>query len=370
MFNPSNRRYTGAKTKLLAHIDESLKQCFDYERCENLSFFDVFAGTGVVSHYFMQKKQFKSFYLNDFLYSNFAIYQGFFSDEGFDLNKLLAIKKDFLRLDSKALQENYYSLNFGDKFFSNDDCKLMGFLREEIERLLESKRINQKEYYILLSSLLYSVDKIANTVGHYDAYRKKERLQNRLEFELINPCKGMNARIYREDSNVLAKQLAAQNVELDVCFIDPPYNSRQYSRFYHLLENLTQNTKPPLYGIALKPQPQNLSLYCTNKAEESFKDLIHSLSQITKVLVVTYNNTSSANARSNTKISLEGIAKILESKGKTRLFSFAHSPFSSGKTDKYTSFKEHRECVFVCCVGRRVGSMISLKPPKILLKLS
>ena len=32
--------------------------------------------------------------------------------------------------------------------------------------------INYKEYAILITSLLYAMDRIANTVGHYDAYRK------------------------------------------------------------------------------------------------------------------------------------------------------------------------------------------------------
>lgn len=42
---------------------------------------------------------------------------------------------------------------------------------------------------ILLTSLIYSMDKIANTVGHYEAYRKKEILQDRFIFELISPIK-------------------------------------------------------------------------------------------------------------------------------------------------------------------------------------
>lgn len=72
-----NRRYTGAKTKLLKHIDSVIKESFDYTNVQNLSFFDVFGGTGVVSEYFMQKPQFGQFIVNDFLHSNFCIYQGF-----------------------------------------------------------------------------------------------------------------------------------------------------------------------------------------------------------------------------------------------------------------------------------------------------
>lgn len=45
MFSLSNRRYTGAKTKLLEAIDISILKVFDYGEKDNLSFFDVFSGT-------------------------------------------------------------------------------------------------------------------------------------------------------------------------------------------------------------------------------------------------------------------------------------------------------------------------------------
>lgn len=37
------------------------------------------------------------------------------------------------------------------------------------------------------------------------------------------------------DANQLVRKVKA-----DIAFIDPPYNSRQYSRFYHILENIVQ----------------------------------------------------------------------------------------------------------------------------------
>lgn len=356
MFNPHNRRYTGAKTKLLAHIDSALIHCFDYTKKSDLRFFDVFAGTGVVSHYFMQKPEFKQFYINDFLYANFVIYQGFFAKESFSQEKLDSIRQEFLELDSAMLGENYYSLHFSGTFFSHNDCKLMGYIREKIQELLHTKAINQKEYFILLASLLYSVDKVANTVGHYDAYRKKSMLKDRLQFELIKPYVNphIHTEIYQQDSNTLAKLLRAQNTKLDIAFIDPPYNSRQYSRFYHFLDTLAKNHSPKLYGIALKPKPENLSLYCTARAEEAFKDLVANLSNIARILVVTYNNTyNSKSSSSANKISLQALQNILESSGKTTLFTFPHTPFSSGKTDRKTSFKEHKECVFVCEIKQK-----------------
>lgn len=98
-----NRRYTGAKTKLLGQIDAVIMESSDYTNARNLSFFDVFAGTGVVSEYFMQKPQFGQFMMNDFLYSNYAIYQGFFAQGEFNLDKLQNIQAHFQNLDSASL---------------------------------------------------------------------------------------------------------------------------------------------------------------------------------------------------------------------------------------------------------------------------
>ncbi|MBD5165751.1 MAG: DNA methyltransferase [Helicobacter sp.] len=347
MFHLSSRRYTGAKTKLLESIDESILKTFNYKDKRNLSFFDVFCGTGVVSEYFAKKPQFSHCILNDFLYSNFVIYQGFFAQDFFDFKKLESLKQEFANLQAKNIKENYYSKAFGDKFFSQNDSKIIGYLRDTLDRFLELKVINKQEFYILLASLLYSADRIANTVGHYDAYRKNIPLQDRFVYELIEPIKlTTTLEIYKEDSNLLAKQLLEQKRHIDIAFIDPPYNSRQYSRFYHLLENLSQNKKPKLYGVALKPKPENLSKYCNVGAKEVFKDLITSLAKICKVLVVSYNNTYSANSRSNARLKQDEIKEILESIGKVQMFEYNFKPFSSGKSN----LSNHKERVFVCQV--------------------
>lgn len=344
----ANRRYTGAKTKLLERIDETLLSVFDCTKYQNLCFFDVFAGTGVVSEYFMQKPQFGHFILNDFLHSNFTIYQAFFPQETFDWQKIEAIQSLFRNIEARDLESNYYSKHFGGKFFSENDSRLIGFIRDELDRLLKSRAICQQEFMILLASLLYSVDRIANTVGHYDAYRKNIALQDKFVFELIEPIQSKaKIEIYRKDSNVLSQELVAHRRHIDIAFIDPPYNSRQYSRFYHLLETLTKNDKPQLYGIAMKPKPENISKYCKVEARQSFRDLVENLAKISKVLVVTYNNTYNANGRSNARLTKNEIQQILDSVGTTHIAEFAYKAFSSGKS----SLKNHKERVFVCQVS-------------------
>lgn len=384
MFKLSSRRYTGAKTKLLQAIDESILKHFDYRKCKNLSFFDVFAGTGVVSEYFMQKPQFQHFIINDFLQSNFVIYQGFFGKGEFDLNKLEKIRQDFQGIESQKSNENlidchefstvnshndkkgqnYYAKHFGGTFFSKNDAFKIGAIREEIDRLLESQIITQKEFYMLLASLLYSSDRVANTVGHYDAYRKNIALEDRFNYELIEPLKThKNIEIFKQDSNALVRDLVSfyeahsylkdsindTKLPIDIAFLDPPYNSRQYSRFYHLLETLSTNDKPKLYGVALKPKPKNLSAYCKVEAKEALKDLVQNLAKISKFIVLTYNNTYSANARSNARIGAKDIKELLESVGQTSMCEYDFKAFSTGKSD----LKNHKERIFICQVAKQ-----------------
>ena len=163
MFDIQNRRYTGNKFKLMDWISKLID-----EYCPNChSFFDVFAGTGSVTDYLFEK--YDRFIINDFLYSNNVIYKGFFLNEKYDRNKMIDISKSYNEIEKSKLRENYVSKNFGDKFFNRQDAKKIGYIREDIEKKYKKKYINKKEYYILLSSLLYSFDKIANTCGHYDA---------------------------------------------------------------------------------------------------------------------------------------------------------------------------------------------------------
>lgn len=333
-----NRRYTGSKYKLTEWINSLLK-----EYCTNCnSFFDVFGGTGVVTYAALP--MYKQFIINDFLYSNEIIYKAFFQQAPYDNVKLNNITKNYNSLIKENLPDNYVSDNFGDKYFSYNDAKIIGYIRQDLNDKLNLKAINDKEYSILLASLLYSFDKISNTVGHYEAYIKGKEIKDLFEFSLIEPeiLQDKKISIYREDSNLLATKRSA-----DIAFIDPPYNSRQYSRFYHVLETIVKWDKPSLKGTAMKPPEENMSDYCRTAAPKVFADLVEKLQ--TKYIAVTYNNTyTSKSTSSQNKITLEEIRGILERKGKTTIHSTNYRAFNAGKTD----LNDHKEFLFITEVGK------------------
>jgi len=329
-FNLENRRYIGSKAKLANWIFEILEK----EAKNAKSFADLFAGTGVISNLAVSK--FKKVIINDILYSNNVIYKAFFENSSWEKEKLEELLKYYNTLKSKTIKENYFSKNFGGKFFEHSTAKLIGYIRQDIENIKE--KLTEKEYNILLASLIYSIDRLANTVGHFEAYIKKPIEKKHFNLRLINPQTFSKVEIYSKEANTLAKEIKS-----DLVYIDPPYNSRQYSRFYHLYENLVKWNKPKVFGAALKPKVENMSAYCTVRAKASFEDLIKNLN--TRYIAVSYNNTyNSKSGSSKNKIELEDIKTILKTKGNIKIFEHTHIFFNAGKTN----FNNHKELLFLC----------------------
>lgn len=332
-FRLESRRYIGCKAKLVDWIFDIIES----ETQDVHSFCDIFAGTGSVAN--RAFSLYDRVVVNDFLFSNNIIYKAFFLDAPWQEAKVLDLLDYYNSINPDTLVDNYFSINFGDKFFDMKTSRLIGYIRED----LETKRLilTDKEFSIILASLIYSIDRLANTLGHYEAYIKKAIIPRKLILRLIDVNNFSGAEIFQEDANQLAR-----NIHTDVVYIDPPYNSRQYSRFYHLLETLVQWTKPSLFGVAMKPKEENMSAYCRSSAFTAFQDLIAHIDS--RYLIVSYNNTyKSKSSSSENKIKLEQIEEALNKCGDTHIYEHAYTPFNSGKTE----FEDHKEYLFVTHVN-------------------
>ena len=327
----NNRRYLGNKYKLLPFITRVVEN-----ECKNINTVaDIFAGTGAVASAFIDKK----ITTNDIMYSNYICHVAWFSSEHYSEEKVIKIITQYNNL--KITEDNYMSDNFSNTYFSLDDCRKIGFIRQDIEDKFNSGYINARERALLITSLLYAMDKIANTCGHYDAYRQGVEFEKHLELYVPQPEPDVNENnvCYNMDTNELAPE-----IEADLIYIDPPYNSRQYCDAYHLLENVARWEKPEVFGVARKMDRTALkSDYCTQKATVAFENLIDSIHA--KYILLSYNNMANkGNDRSNAKISDDDIMKILSKKGKVKVFSEDYKAFSTGKSD----IQANQERLFLC----------------------
>lgn len=327
----NNRRYLGNKYKLLDFIKSTIAA-----ECQGINTVaDIFAGTGSVASAFTDKK----LITNDILYFNYICHVAWFGSQKYNEPKIEALVC-YYNL-AQPQEENYMSENFSDTFFSAADCRKIGFIREDIEKRYNAGEINARERAILITSLLYAMDKIANTCGHYDAYIKGATFEKHLELTLplASNENNKNNQCYNEDANRLVER-----IEADLVYIDPPYNSRQYCDAYHLLENVARWEKPAVTGVALKMDRRKLkSDYCTSSAAKAFEDLVSKIKA--KYILLSYNNMAEkGNGRSNAKISDDDIMRILSRKGKVKVFSEKYKAFSAGKSD----IKDNEERLFLC----------------------
>ncbi|WP_296898271.1 Dam family site-specific DNA-(adenine-N6)-methyltransferase [uncultured Megamonas sp.] len=327
----NNRRYLGNKFKLLPFIKDVVnKECNNIETVA-----DIFAGTGAVASAFFDKK----LITNDIMYSNYICHVAWFKKEKFSEVKVKNIIGEYNNLS--VTTDNYMSENFADTYFSLDDCRKIGYIREDIEKKYNNEEINSKERALLVTSLLYAMDKIANTCGHYDAYRKNGIYNKHLEmtFPEINVKCNNNNMCYNKDTNTLVN-----DIEADLVYIDPPYNSRQYCDAYHLLENVAKWEKPKVFGVAKKMDRTNLkSEYCTQRATKTFENLISNIKA--KYILLSYNNMEKkGDNRSNAKISDEDIIRILKKKGNVKIFSEKYKAFNAGKSN----IEGNEERLFLC----------------------
>lgn len=329
-----SRRYIGNKAKLVDWIAATL-----HAACPDAnSFCDIFAGTGIVAA--QAAKRYRRVVVNDLLHANRVIYQAFLGPGEWDGDKLQRMLDGYNALDTDTLPNGYFTRSYADRYFETAVTRLVDYVRCDIER--QSDSLTPKERAILLATLIYNIDRHANTVGHFDAYIKRPIAHRPLLLRPVDAKAYPGVEIHQEDANTLA-----DTVDTDITYIDPPYNSRQYSRFYHVYETLVKWDEPALYGVALKPKPENLSRYCTTAAPLVFQHLIAHLH--TRYIAVSYNNNgTSLNNRSNAKISDSDIIAALETRGPVAVHTASHRPFSAGRGTN----TENQERLFLCSVER------------------
>lgn len=287
-------RFIGSKANLLSEIESMI--------LENIpdganTFLDLFAGTNSVGNYFKGKY---TIFSNDLLYFSYANAKAVIENNEelkFKGLKAIGIESvlDFLSKGAenyiKSGVVGYYEKSYtptGDAMYlSIENGKRIDFIRDTIEKWHISGLITESEYYYLISVLIEAIPYVSNITGTYGAFLKHwdKRSLNPLELvplEVLNNNK--SNRSFNEDANELVKKISA-----DIVYIDTPYNSRQYTSNYHLLENIALNKKPELAGkTKLFDWSSNKSKFAMkNKAMKVMEDLIDNVDSTH--LIVSYN---------------------------------------------------------------------------------
>lgn len=128
-------------------------------------------------------------------------------------------------------------------YFSEENAKKLGKSLCLIKKWASSDLITDLEKYILLACIIEEVTLNANVNGTFHDFNRSKLYPNaeaKLYFKpiMLNIFDEEKKYIvFREDANELYKKNEFQNIDISesVLYIDPPYNFRQYSAYYHML---------------------------------------------------------------------------------------------------------------------------------------
>src|SRR5258706_1121104 len=151
-------------------------------------------------------------------------------------------------LASLAPQPGFISRHFspmggveskGRMYFTPDNAGRIDAAREQLESWRKAGMVDEDSYYLLLAAIIEGADRVASTAGVYASYMKKWQPNARRAFGIVPevPVKGSQpAQAHLMDAIEAAKSIG----DVDLLYIDPPYNSRQYVAYYHIPEILAR----------------------------------------------------------------------------------------------------------------------------------
>lgn len=339
-----NINYIGSKKFLLDKIEHILKQHLKLK--SNLIFGDLFAGTGIVGEHFNQKIGMQII-SNDNEYYSFIIN---YAKLKCPYNKKLQkIFKRWERWSNKISSYGLFSKNYAyheenlmmeldelpynRKFFLLENSKKIDGIRILIERYYRRNKINKSEYFFLLASLIVSTDKVANITSVYGAFLKNFKLTARKNFKFLPiHC---YLQIPKYDQNLIFQKncLELPVLTYDICYLDPPYNNRQYSKNYAPLNFLLiYKNELNVYGKTGLLQDSFISSFCRKKtALESLKFLLDRIKS--KYLLISYNNEG--------LLTFSQLKELFQKYGSIKIYEFPYKRYQSQKKAIPKTIKEY-----------------------------
>jgi adenine-specific DNA-methyltransferase len=156
----------------------------------------------------------------------------------------------------------------GRMYFTDENARRIDAARHALHRWREAGLVSEDAYYLLLAAIIEAADRVANTAGIYAAYIKQWQPNATKAFRM-QPARPVSraggSRAYRDDAAAVARKVGP----IDLLYVDPPYNARQYSGYYHIPEIIATGwfgSLPVLRGKTGLPVDRPPSSVWCNKA--------------------------------------------------------------------------------------------------------
>ena len=209
------------------------------------------------------------------------------------------------QLDALPGYRGYYTRTFCEeaRYFQPFNGMRIDAIRDAIDELPATRH----ERAVLLVSLMLAADRVDSTTGLQMAYLKHwaPRASRALELRLPDLRPGSGTAV-RQDATTFVEGGGTSDV--DLTYVDPPYNQHSYFGNYHVWETLMRHDRPEAYGIARKrvDTVDNRSIFNSSRRfHEAFARLIGGIQS--RYILVSFSNEGFINEAD--------LVRLLESKG-------------------------------------------------------
>src|SRR5688572_22919473 len=135
--------------------------------------------------------------------------------------------------------DGFFARNFGPvggrMYFTDENARRIDGARTALHGWRHAGLIDDDAYYVLLAGIIEGADRVANTAGVYAAYIKHWQPNALKPFAVLAEppvLSRLRCRAHQADAAQVAGALGA----IDLLYVDPPYNTRQYAGYYHVPE--------------------------------------------------------------------------------------------------------------------------------------
>lgn len=254
--------YIGNKRKLLDLIAQSLKHT---TKSEVPTFLDIFAGSGVVARlaktlgyrviandWEPYAKAINGCYIGNNTPPEFKALGGY--DKALALLNSLPPRVDWITEHLCPRDDDKYDIAVDRMFYMRKNGMRIDAIRHQIVEWRASGIIDDNEQNCLLAPLLYQACYTSNTSGVFKGFHNGWGGQTKTALYRIAGDLCLTPAVFFDngyDNQVLCSdaQRVAENMrdeELDVTYLDPPYNQHPYGSNYHVLNSVALWDKPEL----------------------------------------------------------------------------------------------------------------------------
>ena len=301
--------YLGNKRALIGAIEKEVNIIAHTLKKAKMVCADVFSGSGIVAR--MLKKYSGELIVNDLEHYSAVINSCYLAnkkdypvEECFALREEIGrrcVQKKYAGIITKyyAPQDNTAILQGERVFYTHENALLIDTYRKLIDDVVEKASL--KKFF--LAPLITEASIHANTSGVFKGFYKDKNTgigcfggtgKNALSricgtIELKEPVFSnyeSQLTLYQQDTMQLAKKLK----NIDIVYLDPPYNQHPYGSNYFMLNLILKNKLDvPTSKISGIPQDWNRSVF--NKAHAAFQSMEALVAALdTKFAIISYNS--------------------------------------------------------------------------------